>query len=189
MTGCETVVQTQPPPSPVSSAPVVVTEGPRRITMNIDARDYEEIAARVYNSLVASKRIEAGKVVALGPVSQDTDIGYRFNARTFQEKIQVLGLRSGLLEFSFAVDALGGKDAAVERFKIMDLQWEKESTVDPEELRTFGTLANIDYLLFGRLSTDTANNETVFRYNWKLGNCKTGTLVWADEFEMTKVRQ
>ena len=48
----------------------------------------------------------------------------------------------------------------------------------------------MDYLLFGRLSSLTVASggrvEVTYTYNWKLGDCESGLLVWADEVELTK---
>jgi len=179
------------PPQP----PVRVSEGPRVVTMEIDSRDYNEIAKYVYDSLARSGRIDDDGVVALGPVSVDPDRDLWFDARRLQEKIQVHAQRAGLIEFTFAVDALAGDSAADERYSIMELQWIKEDTVDRELLRTVGGLAEIDYLLFGRLSSQTTSKEVdddewmteiTYTYNWKLGNCESGILVWTDEYELTK---
>jgi PBP1b-binding outer membrane lipoprotein LpoB len=191
MTGSVTAATVQPPPSPISSAPVIITEGPRRITLSIDARDYEEIATQLSDSILGDTRLklDGTKVVAIGPVMDD-DCLYSFDRRTFQEKLQVIAQRSGKLQFSFAVDSLGADTAALARYNIMRLQFEKESAVSKEDLLTFGQLANVDYLLFGRVSVLIAdsggNTEITYTYNWKLGDCKTGLLVWTDEKTLTK---
>jgi len=169
---------------------IQVIESPRIVTLAIDARDYNETAKRIYDSLTASPRVKRGKVVSLGPVDVALDRDYQFDHRALQEKLQVIALRSGLLEFNYAVDALTGNSAATERYRIMELQWTKENTVDPELLRTIGNLAKVDYILFGRVSSQTAIKgnqvEVTHRYNWKLGDCESGLLIWADEMEITK---
>lgn len=181
--GCPTV-----PPAPQPG--IRVSESAKVVTYDIDAREYNEIAAYMHQSIAQSGQVKKGGVIALGPVSIALDDAYRFDARRLQEKLQVQGLRSGLVNFNFAVDAMAGNNAAAERMKIMQLQWEKENTVDSMDLRTFGDLTKVDYLLFGRLSSHTvrkgAAREVTYTYNWKLGNCQTGTLVWADETEINK---
>ncbi len=178
--GCAT------PPQPS----ITVSRTPKVISLDIDPRDYNEIAKEFYESLISSRRIPNGKVIALGPVIESMDRGYRFDARLLQEKIMTVAMKNGRFNFSFAVDAIGDNNAAEARYNIMSLQFEKEYSVDPEELITFGTLSNIDYLVFGRLSTHTTNRgpttEVTYTYSWKIGDCRTGLLVWADEVEITK---
>jgi len=173
--------------------PDVVVGGPRIVSLGIDARDYNKIAKSIYDSLAQSGRIEKGKVTALGPIKLDLDSKYDFKPHLLQEKIQVHAHRAGVLNFTFAVDAMAGNSAAEERYKIMQLQWEKESAWDPEELRTWGSLADVDYLLFGRLTTQTqqksGTTEVTYTYNWKLGKCETGLLTWTDEVETTKSKR
>lgn len=159
-------------------------------TLGIDPRDYNRIAKQFYESLVKSERIPQGSVIALGPVHGNLDRPYHFDARKLQEKIQVRASRSRRFNFCYAVDAMRDQDAAVARYKVMKLQFEKEQTVDSEDLRTFGELADIDYLVFGRISSHTTSKafsrEVTYTFNWKLGNCETGLIEWTDEAEFSK---
>jgi PBP1b-binding outer membrane lipoprotein LpoB len=196
LAGCET----SPPPGAILSAPpvspVAVVDGPRMASFDIDARDYNQIARGLHDSLVKSGRVPRGAVVALGPVIYRLEPAITFDHRTLGEKIQVEAMRSGLLQFQFAIDAQTKSDRADsqavvdERMKIMQLRYEQSSAVEPEDLVTFGRLAKIDALLFGRVSTRTAAvggyRETTYTFNWKLGECQSGLLVWTDEFEFTK---
>lgn len=193
--GCE---NTPPANSTISRAPadnIVVSEGPQMTSFHIDSRDYNNIAKALYESMSRSPQISEGSVVALGPVVYNLEPGIRFDHRSLAEKIQTNALRGGLMNFTFAVDANtatpdGGPGAAAERMKIMQLRYEQSEAIDPEDLMTYGQLAEIGYLLFGRVSSRTNSQgsyrETTYTFNWKLGNCKTGVLVWADEFEYTK---
>ncbi len=180
--GCATA----PPPF----AATKVSEQPRAATLSVDARDYNEVARRLYDSLAQSHKVQKGKTVSLGPVAAAFDGPYSFDARKLQEKLQVLAQRGGILQFSFAVDSMTEESPALERYRIMQLQWEKENTVRPQDLQTFGRLAAIDYLLFGRLASSTAarpgKTEVTYTYNWKMGDCETGLIVWTDETEVTK---
>ena len=170
---------------------ITVHDTPRIITLGIDARDYGVITKELANSILTDQRIPSGgsKVLVLGPVTTDSCI-YRFDPLKFQEKLQTVIHRSGRMQVTFAVDAFSGNSAAEERYKIMRLQWEKESIVDPGDLKTWGLLADVDYLLFGRLTSQTATKgkqtEVTHTFNWKLGECRTGLLEWTDEAEITK---
>jgi len=168
--------------------PVVVSPSPSLITRGIDARDYNAAAQALYQSL-AQSAIPEGAVIALGPIATNTR--NPFDPVLLQEKLMVALGQTGRFRFSYAVsEALLGEDAAQERYKIMKLEWDKSSTMNPELLHTIGTLANIDYLLFGRVTeqiTSIGNRaETTLTYVWKLGRCNDGIVAWADEFELSK---
>ena len=188
------------PPPPVTAPDnrpqvreVVRRQGPGLITLDINAADYNEIADRLVESLSAEGRVRKDGVVALGPVQVSLDGDYRFDAERLQEKIQVIALRSGRFQCSYAVNAIQGNSAAEERYRIVKLRWEQENAIDAEDLQTFGKLAKVDYMLFGRLSSVTARGEereeVTYTFNWKLGDCLSGLLIWADEAEITKMRQ
>lgn len=185
LAGCVTPIQ----------QPSITTAGPPRITtFGIDARDYQNAAGRLGQSILTDARLslDGKQILALGPVTDD-DCLYRFDARTFQEKLQTILHRADRLQVSFVIDAMKGNNAAQARYDIMRLQWEKENAVAPEDLRTFGKLANVDYLLFGRVaslqSTKSGQTEVTYAYNWKLGDCATGLIAWTDETGKTKSGQ
>lgn len=164
---------------------------PRVVTYGIDARDYNAMVTQFAQSILTdtSFPVTGDKVLALGPIDESA-CHYEFDPRLFQEKMQTILLRSRKFKVSFAADALGSESAARSRYDIMQLQWAKESAVDAEDLRTIGSLSKIDYLLFGRVATRTTSKgdytEVTYTYNWKLGDCESGILVWADERERTK---
>lgn len=176
--------------TPTPQPKIIVGRGPTKVSMNIDANDYNEIAKSFYDSLAESNAVPTGKVVALGPVVNDLEPGKSFDAKKLQDKISTIALSSGRLRFNFAVNAMRDRDVEESRLKVMQLQFAKESTVDPEELRTFGTLANVDYLVFGRATSQTVREggsaEVTYTFVWQLGDCSTGLLVWQAEKEITK---
>jgi len=179
------------PPPQVPPQPAIRTlDSPKVATWDIDAADYGRIAQQFYASLVSSQKAQPGSVIALGPITIDMEPGYRFDARTLQEEIQTVVLQSGRFEFSFAVDAMQDNDAATSRYKVMSLQYEKESSVDPQDMVTFGRLAKIDHLIFGRVWSQTTDNgnfsEVTFTFQWRMGRCEDGLLVWADKASITK---
>lgn len=194
--GCGATAPTGSVVSPAPHAPVAVVDAPQLASFDIDARDYNQIARGLHDSLVRSGRVPRGAVVALGPVIYKLEPGISFDHRTLGEKIQVEAMRSGLLQFQFAIDAQTKSDrpdaqvVVDERMKVMQLHYEQSSAVDPQDLMTFGRLAKIDALLFGRVSTRSSTvggyRETTYTFNWKLGECQSGLLVWTDEFEFTK---
>jgi len=180
-TGCGTTNQ----PS------ITTSSDPKAITFAIDARDYREIGGVLAQSLLADEELDLKQteVMALGPVEDDNCL-YRFDARKLQEKLQTVLFRAGKVQVSFAVDAMKENSAARARYSIMQLQWEKANTVNAEDLQAFGRLADIDYLLFGRVASQVSTRrraeEVTYTFNWKLGDCRSGLLVWTYEEERAK---
>jgi len=186
LTGCQTPQQ-----------PDITTtydQGPKIVTFALDPRDYNEVAARLHDSIVSSGKADQGRVIALGAIAVDLDRDTRFDAITLQEKLQVAVHRSGLYRFSFAVKAVSveSNDAATRKFReiIQQIKAAQEAIDNREDDITFGGLAAIDYIIFGRLSSQTqrkgARQEVTYRFNYKLGNCKSGLIRWTDEVEFVK---
>lgn len=197
--GCNTNEPHAPPQASVMGAApasrVVMADSPRINTFNVDSGDYNAIAKQLYDSLTSNRRLRQGAVVALGPVIYNLEDGVKFDHRTLGEKIQTHALKAGLLNFTFGIDAHHGSadgmgSVAKERMKIMRLSYEQSATVDQEDLMTYGQMARVDYMLFGRCTSMTAiqdgYRETTYTFNWKLGDCRTGLFVWVDEMEYTK---
>ena len=96
-------------------------------------------------------------------------------------------LQAHKMRISFAVDAMAEDSPALALYHLMSRQWAEHSAVSGDQLRQLGNLMDIDYLLFGRVSAQTTSKrrktEVTYTFNWKLGDCQTGLLVWADERE------
>lgn len=167
------------------------SDEPEITSLGLDAKDYDEMAARMSQSVLVDSHLplDGSKVVALGPVDTD-DCLHHFDTRTFQEKLQTVLMRSHTIQVSFATDMMSRDDAVRARYDVIREQWMKESTVDPATLRTYGNLAKVDYLLFGRLSeqsiTKARINEVTYTFNWKIGDCETGLLAWQDDMSIVK---
>ncbi|OVE73355.1 hypothetical protein BVX93_01870 [bacterium B13(2017)] len=148
-------------------------------TLNVE--DYQEII----KTLTESITIDENKTLALGPVDNDSCI-YYFDTKTFQEKFQNELLNTRNINISFAVDALNKDSSVKARYDIMRLEWAKENTIDKKDLKTFGTLAKIDYLLFGRVVSKIENSKVTYIFNWKIGDCKSGVIKWSEEIQKIK---
>lgn len=175
----------------IPATAVEVREHARMITFGINARDYVEIATALYEDIALTQNIpmDGSKTIALGPVDTDGTI-YFFDPRSLQESLETILHRSGSLQFSYAVDTLGGRDAAEERYRIMQLEWDKTDRIPDDILFAIGDLATIDYILFGRVSALSSESgsrlEVTHTFNWKLGDVRTGLLVWQGEHRRVK---
>lgn len=170
---------------------VVAAPHPGLVTFGIDPRDYAALAARLGGSALASPRLASAQkaVLVIGPVDTDA-CAYPFDQLTLQEKLQTALHRAGRLEASFAANVLPEAGAQAALVRINRLNFEKNQLEAGDELRALAATANIDYLLFGRLSArETLVRGTVevtYVFNWKIGDCRSGLLVWSADEELTK---
>ena len=73
-----------------SSPGVTVTSGPKMVTMDVNAQDYNDIAQKLEDSLAKSGKVMRSNVVSLGPVGVSVDGPYQMDPKTLQEKILAL---------------------------------------------------------------------------------------------------
>ncbi len=181
-------------PSPTrATKEVQIRDVPRVLTLGIDARDYDQMVDQLDQSIRSDKQGfgfgKSRKKLALGPID-DTQCPYFFDPVTFAERLQTKLQRSDMVDVSFADSELKSVTALKARADIRVREWEKQTIKDEEMWTLFGEIASIDYLLFGRLSSQIAQKngrmEVVYRFNWKVGDCRTGLIVWTDEKTLVK---
>ena len=187
------------PVTPQPAVQVRMGAGQQRIvSLAIDSRDYDEVARLLYESVVSSGKAKRGSVVALGPIAVNLDTGTSFDPMTLQDKLRTLVTRSGTHQFSMAVEAVTAhSDAAGNKAFQACMQarrlLHRQKNIDNEEDDiVWGGLAKVDYLIYGRLSSTSQRKgrfrEVTYRFNYKLGDCRTGLLAWTDEVQYTKSR-
>ncbi len=173
----------------IAPSSVEVRDQARLVTFGVNPQDYDLVANAMADSLLLADIPNIPRVVVMGPVDS-AQCQYRFDARLLADKIQTRLVQSQRFRVLFAADAMAGRSAAHSRYDLMRLQWERESAVRPEDLRTLGGLADIDLLLFGRVSSQTTTvgnrTEVTYTYTWQLGECESGLVLWADQEQFTK---
>jgi hypothetical protein len=90
-----------------------------------------------------------------------------------------------------AVDAMAGGPAVEEIYKIIQFNWMKGNPIDVEELQTFGRLAKVSGILFGRVSSmerviPGRGTEITYRFVWELSNTESGLLELSHEEKIRK---
>lgn len=160
------------------------------VTFGIDPRDYATMAARLAESALRNERLAAARgALVIGPVDTDA-CAYPFDQVTLQEKIQAALHQAGRLDVAFAVNALPEPSAQAALIRLNQFNFEKNAAEAGAELRALAATANIDFLLFGRLSARetlvAGVVEVTYVFNWKLGDCRSGLLVWNEDFDLTK---
>lgn len=159
------------------------------MTIALDDHDYDLVAEGICRELLM-RGLPKDFVVVLGPV--DTrECPYDVRVRQLQRSIQVILNREGTLKFMTAVDAMAGGTAVEEIFRIIQFNWMNNNPMDIEDLQTFGKLARINGILFGRVSSiertlPDGGREISYRFVWELSNTENGLLELSHEQRIRK---
>lgn len=160
------------------------------MTAGLDDHDYDLMAAGLVREML-QRGLPKGYVVALGPV--DTrECPYDVRVVQFQKSLMVLLNKEGTLRFMSAVDAITpGGSAAQEIYQLMQYNWLNRNPIDVEDLQTLGRLAQVNGILFGRVSALDRNlgrngREVTYRFVWELSNTQSGVLDIAHEEKIRK---
>lgn len=160
------------------------------MTVGLDDHDYDLMAAGVAREMF-QRGLPKGYVVALGPV--DTrDCPYDVRIVQFQKSLSVLFNKEGTLRFMSALDAMTpGGTSVQEIYRLMQFNWMNRNPLDLEDLQTLGRLAQVNGILFGRVSTlerdlRGGGREITYRFVWELANTATGLLDIAHEEKIRK---
>jgi len=167
LAGCYT-----PPPSPY------VPDQERGVTtVQLDEKDYQLAAFNITQRML-KRNLPKKYVVALGPV--DTrGTPYAVDVVKIQDKLESILDEEGTLRFTSAVDAMMGDRASAEIYKLIEYNWWHNNPIDQEDMDKFGRLANINGMLFGRVSSierplPGGGTEITYTFAWRLVNTQTG---------------
>jgi len=161
------------------------------MTVGLDDHDYDLVVQSVAAAMM-EEGLPEGYVVALGPV--DTrDCKYDVQVRTLQKSMMVVFAKEKTLKFTAAVDAMTGNPAAAEIYKLIEYNWFNENPVDTEDMQKFGKLANINGILFGRVSAlertiegPRKRTEITYRFVWEMADTQTGVIQLTHEKKIRK---
>jgi hypothetical protein len=159
------------------------------MTIGLDDHDYDLVAAGVTRELF-SRGLPKGYVVVMGPV--DTrECPYDVRVRQLQKSLLVAFNKEGTLKFMTAIDAMAGGTEIDEIFKLIQFNWMNGNPIDIEDMQTFGRLARVNGILFGRVSSlerplPGGLREITYRFVWELSNTDTGLLEVSHEEKIRK---
>ena len=167
----------------------VPTDGEEGIaTPALTDHDYDLAVQGIAKELL-EQGLPEGFVVALGPVDTK-DTKYDVQIRTLQKSLQVALQKSRKVKFTTVVDAIAGNTAAQEIFKIIEYNFWHKNPIDGEELQKIGKFANIQGILFGRVSSiETVGRKTsaiTYRFVWELSDTQTGNSLISHEQRIRK---
>jgi PBP1b-binding outer membrane lipoprotein LpoB len=128
-------------------------------------------------------------MVALASVNTD-DSNYAIQTTTLQKAIQVIMRRAKKLRFTRAIEANRRDPALPELYQTIEWNYWKGNPIDPEDAQKYSRLANVDCLLFGRVSSLTRRGrdltEVSYRFTWELVDCQTGEVIWDHLYKIRK---
>ena len=159
------------------------------MSVALDDHDYD-LAAESIAQEMFERELPKGYVVVLGPVDT-SDCPYNVQVGTLQKSLQVIFNKEGTMKFMATVDAMSGNPAYREIYRIIEYNWFKNNPVDTEDLQKFGKLANVNGILFGRVSSITrklprGRKEVTYRFVWELANTETGLVDISHEKKIRK---
>lgn len=158
------------------------------MTVQLDDHDYD-IAVNNTVEALFEMGLPKGKVLALGPVNV-SDCRYPIQVDTLQNSVQTAVNREGSVKFVLAKDLMAHNEVK-SLYDSIRYNWEKKGEASPEEIRMFAKLANIDLILFGRVSCldrelAEEGREVTYRFVWKLADVETGLLDKSNECKLRK---
>lgn len=158
------------------------------MTVQLDDHDYDIAVNNTVESLL-EMGLPKGKVLALGPVNT-VDCRYPIQVDTLQNSVQTALNREGSVTFVLAKDLMANTEVQG-IYDAIRYNWEKKGEASPEEIKMFAKLANVDVILFGRVSCldrELAEDgrEVTYRFVWKMADVETGLLDKSNECKLRK---
>jgi PBP1b-binding outer membrane lipoprotein LpoB len=158
------------------------------MTVQLDDHDYDIAVNNTIEALL-EMGVPAGKVLAIGPVNV-LDCKYPIQVNTLQNSIQTALNREGSVKFVLAKDLMANSEVT-SIYETIRYNWEKKGEASPEEIKMFAKLADVDVILFGRVSClerDMAaeGREVTYRFVWKFADVETGLLDKSNECKLRK---
>ena len=158
------------------------------MTVQLDDHDYDIAVNNTVEALL-EMGLPTGKVLVLGPVNV-ADCRYPIQVNTLQNSIQTAFNREGSVKFLMAKDLMAN-DEVQSIYESISYNWEKKGEASPEQIKMFAKMANVDLILFGRVSCldrELADDgrEVTYRFVWKLADVKTGLLDKSNECKLRK---
>lgn len=181
MSGCQSA------PTPRSGYVPAEEEGV--MTAGLDDHDYDLVAAGVAREML-EKGLPKGYIVTLGPV--DTrECAFDVRVRQLQKSIQVVLSKDRVIRFFAGIDAMAGDSSIQEIYKIMEYNWSNRNPIDVKDLQTFGKLAQVNGILFGRVSSmqrrlPDRGVEVTYRFVWELASTESGVVDLSHEEKIRK---
>jgi len=155
---------------------------------DVNTRDWNDVAARAVNSLVASGALvrQDGRkaIVMINEVKNRS--GSRARTQILTNKLRQAMLASGKAVTTTAVGGRGPEDNATRQIR----ELENDDLFNQATVQKRGTVISPDLSLSGEIINQATSSgrtrENTFYFHVVLTDLKTGLAIWEDNFEITK---
>ncbi|MBQ9500642.1 MAG: penicillin-binding protein activator LpoB [Lentisphaeria bacterium] len=155
---------------------------------DVNTRDWNDVAARAVNSLVASGALvrQDGRkaIVMINEVKNRS--GSRARTQILTNKLRQAMLASGKAVTTTAVGGRGPEDNATRQIR----ELENDDLFNQATVQKRGTVISPDLSLSGEIINQATRSgrtrENTFYFHVVLTDLKTGLAIWEDNFEITK---
>jgi len=148
------------------------------MTAGLDDHDYD-LVARAVSDEFKKRGLPKGYVVVLGPVDTH-ETPYDVRVMQLQKSLQAIFNQEGSIKFMVLANSKPGETSEQAILKLKDMNWEIKNPVDSEDAEKIGTIAKVQGILYGRVSSmenltrDGKAKIIMYRFVWELSNTKTG---------------
>ena len=159
------------------------------MTAGLDDHDYD-LAVRAVTDEMKKRGLKKDYVVALGSVDT-SGTPYSVRVEDIQRSMETVFNQEGSLQFQVIAEGLDEGKAQGLIMKLKKFNWESRQWADDEDAEILGTLARVDGLLVGRVSSTEAmaangRKQVMYRFVWRLINVRSGILDIAYEYKLGK---
>lgn len=159
------------------------------MTAGLDDHDYD-LVVRAVTDEMKKRGLKKDYVTALGTVDT-SGTPQSVRVEDIQRSMEAVFNQDGSLKFQTLAESLNEGRAQELIMKLKKFNWESRQWADDQDAEILGTLARVDGLLVGRVSSTQAvavngKKQVMYRFVWRLINVRSGILDISYEFKLGK---
>lgn len=159
------------------------------MTAGLDDHDYD-LVVRAVTDEMKKRGLKKDYVTALGSVDT-SGTPQSVRVEDIQRSMEAVFNQEGSLKFQVVAEGINEGRAQELIMKLKKFNWESRQWADDQDAEILGTLAKVDGLLVGRVSSTQAvgpdgKNQVMYRFVWRLINARTGILDISYEYKLGK---
>jgi hypothetical protein len=159
------------------------------MTAGLDDHDYD-LVVRAVTDEMKKRGLKKDYVTALGSVDT-SGTPQSVRVEDIQRSMEAVFNQEGSLKFQVVAEGINEGRAQELIMKLKKFNWESRQWADDQDAEILGTLARVDGLLVGRVSSTQAvgpdgKKQVMYRFVWRLINARTGILDISYEYKLGK---
>lgn len=159
------------------------------MTAGLDDHDYD-LVVRAVTEEMKKRGLKKDYVTALGSVDT-SGTPQSVRVEDIQRSMEAVFNQEGSLKFQVVAEGINEGRAQELIMKLKKFNWESRQWADDSDAEILGTLAKVDGLLVGRVSsaqavTPAGKKQVIYRFVWRLINVRTGILDISYEYKLGK---